>query len=172
MIREKKTKKEVTGNGAFLVIILLAVGIIAMSAVVGYIENRFGIKRLENIIYLLIIVVAYFLIKNYLTEYRYSFFDEELIVEKILGKKTTPITTIKTKEIVQFGVLSEIDWLDKEMNVDYCDINKRKAYAIKYVKKGETRVITLSPSAELIVNINKSMKSKDFDEVDKEKLIK
>ncbi len=172
MIREKKNKKELSGNRAFFAVILLSLSIIIMSSVVGFIENRFGIKNLENIIYLIIIIVAYFLIKNYLTEFRYSFIDDELIVEKILGKKVTPIATIKVKEIEHFGKLSEIDWLNKDMYVDYCDIHKRKAYAIKYIKNGETRVITLTPSEELIAHIKKSLESRDYDEVDEEKLIK
>ena len=69
MIREKKTKKEASGNGAFLVVIGLSVFIIILSSLVGYIENRFGINGLENIIYVVLVVVAFFLIKNYLIEY-------------------------------------------------------------------------------------------------------
>ena len=172
MIREKKAKKQVSGNKAFLVVILLSVGIIILSTLVGFIENRFGIKRLENVIYIIVLIVAYFLIKNYLTEYRYSFIDDELIVEKILGKKTTPIVTIKTREIEHFGKLSDIDWVDKEMHVDYCDINKGRAYAIKYIQKNETKIITLSPSEELIMHIKKAIEARDYDEVVEEKLIK
>ncbi len=172
MIREKKTKKEVSGNGAFLTIILLSVGIIFMSSIIGYVENKVGIKHMDYIIYILIVVIAYFLIKNYLTEFRYSFIDDELIVEKILGKRITPIVTIKTKEIEHFGKLSDIDWLNKDMHVDYCDISKRKAYAIKYSKNGEVRVLTLTPSEELVAHINKSLESRDYDELDEEKLLK
>lgn len=171
MIREKKTKREVSGNMAFLVVIVVSVGIILLSSLVGYIQNAFGIKYLENIIYVVLIVVAFFLIKNYLTEYRYSFFDDELIVEKILGKRVTQIASIKIRTIEHFGKLTEIEWADKEMHVDYCDIHKRKAHAIKYVKNGETKVITFSPSEDLIFHIQKSMDSKDFDEVDEEKII-
>lgn len=171
MIREKKTRKEVSGNMAFYVVILLSVGIILLSSLVGYIENNFGIQRLEYIIYAIIFVTAYFLIKNYLTEYRYSFFDNELIIEKILGKKVTRIASIKSREIEYFGKMSGADWDDKEIQVDYCDVNKRNAYAIKYIKNGVTKVLTLNPSNELIMHIQKSIDAKDYDDIDEDKII-
>jgi len=172
MIREKRTRKEVSGNMAFLVIIALSVGIIILSSLVGYIENRFGIERLEYIIYAIIFVTAYFLIKNYLTEYRYSFFDNELIIEKILGKQVTQIASIKSREIEYFGKISGADWDEKEIQVDYCDVNKRNAYAIKYKKTGVAKVLTLNPSEELILHIQKSIDAKDYDELDEDKIIR
>jgi len=172
MIREKKTKREESGGAAFLTVVLLSVGIIFLSSLVGYIENRFGIERLENIIYLILIVVAYILIRKYLTEYRYSFFDDELIVEKILGKKITQVAIIKTREITYFGKLADTDWNDKEMHVDYCDVRKRNAYCIKYLREGAARALTMNPSEELIMHIQKALETRDFDELDEEKLIK
>jgi len=172
MIREKKTKKEVSGNMAFLVVIALSIGIIILSSLVGYIENSFGIEGLEYIIYAIIFVAAYFLIKTYLTEYRYSFFDNELIIEKILGKRVTQIASIKSREIEYFGKISGTDWDENELQVDYCDVNKRNAYAIKYIKGGITKVLTLNPSKELILHIQKSIETKDYDELDEDKIIR
>jgi len=172
MIREKRTKKEVSGNRAFVVVILLSIGIIFLSSLVGYLQNQFGIMHLEKIIYVIVIVVAYFLIKNYLTEYRYSFFDNELIIEKILGKRTTQIATIKSRQIAFFGKLSEIEWDNKDMHIDHCDVSKKEAYVIKYVQHEMTKLLTLNPSEDLVMHIQKSVEAKDFDEVDEEKLIK
>lgn len=172
MIREKKTRKEVSGNMAFLLVILLSVGIIILSSLVGYIENNFGIQRLEYIIYIIIFITAYFLIKNYLTEYRYSFFDNELIIEKILGKKVTQIASIKSREIEYFGKISGVDLNENELQIEYCDVNKRDAFAIKYVKSGVTKVITLNPSDELILHVQKSIDARDYDELDEDKIIR
>lgn len=172
MIREKKTRREVSGNMAFLVVIILSVGIIILSTLVGYIENKFGIQGLEYIIYVIIFITAYILIKSYLTEYRYSFFDNELIIEKMLGKKITQIASIKSREIEYFGKIIGTDWDENEIHVDYCDVNKRRAYAIKYVKNGVAKVLTLNPSEELILHVQKSIDAKDYDELDEDKLIR
>ncbi|MEX1378152.1 MAG: hypothetical protein AB1Z23_11865 [Eubacteriales bacterium] len=172
MIREKKTKKEVSGNRAFLVVILLSFVIIIMSSFVGYLENNFGIKHLEKIIYIAIVVIAYFLIKNYLTEYRYSFFDNELIVEKILGKKITSVATIKSKEIEYFGKASDTFINKKEIEIINCYVYKKNAYAIKFTQDDITKAILINPSEDLILQIKKSLEAKDFDEVEEEKLIK
>lgn len=171
MIREKKTRREVSGNSAFIVMILLSVGIIILSTIVSYVQNTFGINHLQNIIYVILIVVAYFLLKSYLTEFRYSFFDDELIIEKILGKRITPIASIKSRDIEYFGKLADVDWTDKDLHVDYCDIYKRKAHVIKYNKKGEIMALTFSPSDELILHIQKSIEARDFDEVEEDKFI-
>ncbi len=172
MIRERKGKKDISGNSAFIIVILLSISIIFLSSMVGYIENKFGINYLENIIYVFLIVVAYFLIKNYLTEFRYSFFDDEFIVEKILGKKIIPIASIKIREVEYFGKLSDIDLSSKDIIVDNCDVYKKDAYAIKYLRNGERKAITISPSEELIIHIKKSLEARDYDEVEEEKILK
>lgn len=89
MIREKRTQRDVSSNKAFFIVILISICMIFLSSIVGYIQNTFGIRYLESIIYIIVVVVAYVLIKNYLTEYRYSFFDSEIIIEKMLGKKNS-----------------------------------------------------------------------------------
>ena len=172
MIREKKTKKEVSGNRSFLVVIFLSFVIIFMSSFVGYIENTFGIKHLEKIIYVAIVVIAFFLIKNYLTEYRYSFFDNELIVERILGKKITPVATVKSREIEQFGKAPEVDINKKEIETFNCYVHKRAAYTIKFMQDEKAKAILFNPSEDLILQIKKSLEARDFDEVKEEKLIK
>ena len=107
-----------------------------------------------------------------MTEYRYSFFDNELIIEKILGKKVTQIATIKSREIEYFGKISGVDLNETELQIDYCDVNKRDAYAIKYVKSGATKVVTLNPSDELILHVQKSIDARDYDELDEDKIIR
>lgn len=172
MIREKKTKKEASGNKAFLIVILISIGMIVLSSLVGFVESRFGILHLETIIYFIVIIAAYILIKNYLTEFRYSFFESELIIEKLLGKKVTPIATIKARDIQYFGKVSDTDWTDKEMHIDYCDINKRKSYAIKYIHDSIIKAVTLNPSEELIFQIQKALDTKHYEEVNEDKIIK
>lgn len=171
MIREKASNKDMSGKRGFYIIVAISVGTVFLSTIVGYIQKRFNINHLEWIIYGLLIVTAYIVIKRYITEYRYSFFDDELIVEQIIGKKIEPVASIRTWEIKYFGKISKAKWGDNTV-ITKCDVNKTGTYAIIYEKDGTEHVVTLSPSEELITQVKTAMDTLHYTEVNEDKIIK
>lgn len=172
MIREKVTQKSTSGNKGFLLVIALSVGIIVLSSIVGYIENTFDIKHLELIIYAILVFVSTVLIRRYLTEYRYSFLDDELIIEKILGNRVTPVVNIRTWDIEFFGHISDSDWKNDDIQITSCDIDKTNAYVIAYTKDEVKYAITFSPTENFIQQLQTAIDTIHYEQMEEDTIIK
>lgn len=157
MIREIATRKGSSGSKGLLLIIVISVFIIAMSSLVGFVENEFGVKHLEYIIYVILFGLGYFIIQHIITQYRYSLFDDEIIFEKMLGKKITPIANIFIWDILVFEKAnsSEKVKITKSFKL-YADSSNK--WSLTYKKGDEIYEAVFSPSNEfanqLIAAIN------------------
>lgn len=158
MIREKVTNKGTSGNKGFMLIVMVSASVILLSTIIGYIQNTFGIRHLEYIIYAGLIVFSIFLMRKYITEYRYSFFDDEIIIEKMLGNRITPVANIRTWNIQHFGKFSDSDWKDENLKVDFYDVERKDASVMVCKDHNGMRAIVFNPSVEFVDQLQKTMK--------------
>lgn len=147
MIREIATRKETSGYKGLLLIFAMAVFIIAMSSLVGFIENEFGIKHLEYIIYLILFGLGFFVIQYFITQYRYSLFDDELILEKMLGKRITPVANIFIWDILSFEKVNSSEKVKIAKSYKLYTDNSNK-WSMTYNKDNEIYEAIFSPTKE------------------------
>lgn len=171
MIREKTARREASGSKKFLLIVIVSVVIFIMSAIVGYFQNTFKIYNLEIVIYVSLLVFIIVLIKLYFTEYRYSFFEDEIIIEKLLGKKITPLVSVRIWDITYFGPILDNNWQEDEMKIDSCDVSKKDVTLILYSNKGAKCALTFNPSKELISQVQRAIKNKDSNLISENEII-
>ena len=171
MIREKIASRQTSGSKRFLLVIIVSVVIFLMSAIVGYIERTFEIYNLEIVIYVSLFVLIIVLIKRYLTEFRYSFFEDEIIIEKLLGSKVTPLVSVRIWDIVYFGPIVDNTWREDEMRIDSCDVSKKDVTLLLYTNKGVKCAVTFNPSKELIEQVKRAMVNKHLNHISENETI-
>ena len=131
-----------------------------MSGLVGYLRSEFGIKYLEYVLYLFLIGLALFIVKRYVTEYRYSLFSDEIIFEKIVGKRQTPLLVVRVWEIVKTGSIHDDDYDPKSMELFDLTFNKSSAKYILFKHNGEEKLVVYSPSVDFLRQLDRAMSSR------------
>lgn len=166
MIREIATRKSSTGYKGLLIIVFIAVMIIAMSTLVGFIENNFGIKNLEYIIYFILLGLAIFVIQYFVTQYRYSLFDDELIIERMLGNKITPIVSVFIWDIISFEKVAKDNGKDKEkISKSYnLFVQHSNRWSLIYKKDEEFLEAVFSPSEDFIRQLKRAINGRQHKE--------
>ena len=147
MIREIATRKGSSGYKGLLLIVAIAVFIIAMSSLVGFIENEYGVKNLEYFIYLILFGLGFFVIQHFITQYRYSLFDDQLIFEKMLGKKIIPIDDVFIWDILAFEKYNSSEKVKITKSYKLYADNSNK-WSLTYKKENEIYEAVFSPSDE------------------------
>jgi hypothetical protein len=149
MIRETATRKGSLGYKGLLLIVAIAAVIILMSWLIGYVENALGIHNLEYIIYALLLALGVFVLQHFVTQYRYSLFDDELILEKLLGKRITPVVNVFIWDILSFekNNSSEKVKIAKSYSLFTDGSNK---WSLTFKKDGEIYEAVFSPSEDFV----------------------
>ncbi len=159
MIREIATRKGSDGTRGILLILAIAVIIIFMSSVIGYFENTYGIKGLEYIIYAVLMVICYFVVQHFLVQYRYSLFDDELLIEKMLGKRVTPVVDVFIWDILSFEKAnsSEKVKISKAYRLFADSTNK---WSITFKKDDEIFEAVFSPSDDFVSQLESAIENR------------
>ncbi len=151
MIREIATRKSSAGYKGLLLIAAITIFVIFLSVLIGFIENYFGVKNLEYVIYVLLIGLSFFVIKYYVTQYRYSLFDDELIIERMLGKRIHIIVNVFIWDVVSFRPHVKSDESDKIITKTHkLYVQQANRYSIVYTKDDVTYEAVFSPSEEFV----------------------
>ncbi len=165
MIREIATSKGTSGSKGLILIIAVAVTVILLSMLVGYIQTTFGIAHMEYLIYIGLIILGVVLIRRYITQYRYSLFDDEIIFERIIGKKETPALVLRMWEIKGVKSLDEVENKDlDERNILRLNVERKDAWLILYEKDEESNGVIFNPSREFIEQLKKTLKTPQKEE--------
>jgi len=163
MIREVATRKGSSGYKGLLLIIAITVFIILMSSLIGYMENVFGIKHLEYIIYAMLLVLSFFVIQLFITQYRYSLFDDELILEKMLGKKITPVVNVFIWDILSFEKNNSSEKVKIAKSHKLYSENANK-WSLIYKHNNEIYEALFSPSDEFVNQLLRAINSRQHKE--------
>jgi hypothetical protein len=86
----------------------VTVCVVLLSGAVDYLEERLNVHHAEYFIYVALILLGVYVIRKYLTEYRYSLFDDEVIVDRIIGSRSAPMLVLRMREIEEQGRLDEL----------------------------------------------------------------
>lgn len=159
MIREIATRKSSTGYKGLLLIFIMTVIIVFLSVLVGYVERTFGIKNLEYIIFVILLGVGVFVIYYFVTQYRYSLFDDELIIESILGKKITIVVDVFIWDIVTFDkVENKVNKNDKKITkIHNLSVQHANKWVVTYKKGEEICKAVFNPSNEFVNQLQRAI---------------
>ena len=161
MIREVATRKSSMGYRGLLLIFIITILVLLASSLVGYIQNNFGIRHLEYIVYFMLIAFGVFVIRYFVTQYRYSLFDDQLIIERMLGKRIDIIVNIYIWDIVSFDEAKKHSKEEKKkMKTFKLYVQHTDKYSIIYKKNDETFEAVFNPSQEFISQLNTAIEQR------------
>ena len=166
MIREIATSKGSSGSKGLILIIVVAVAVILLSMLVGYIQTTFGINHMEYLIYIGLIVLGAVLMRRYITQYRYSLFKDEVIFERIIGKKEIPALVLRMWEIKKVKPLDEVDNKDlNERNILRLSVDRKDAWMILYEKDKQASGVIFNPSQGFVDQLKKTLETPQTEEI-------
>lgn len=145
---------------SILMVTVITVCVVLMSGIVGYFRNNLGIRNTEYVIYILLIVLGLYIVKKYLTEYRYSLFDDEVIIDRIVGNRVEALLVLRVREIEEHGLLSEMSE-DKRQYVERiikANIRKIRCHYILFHRNGKRQMLVYNPTDEFAEALKKGLK--------------
>jgi hypothetical protein len=159
MIREIATRKGSSGYKGLLLIIAITAFVIIMSSLIGMVENATGLDNLEYIIYAMLVVLGFFVIHHFITQYRYSLFDDELIIEQMLGKKITPVVNVFIWDILSFEKINSTEKVKIARSYKLYADNSNK-WSITFKKDCEIYEAVFSPSDEFVGQLKSAIEKR------------
>lgn len=152
-MRERLKRKQLsTPMGILLIVLLLAV-IVVLSAIIFVIADYFNIGSiLEYVKYLLFIVIGVIIIRKWITEYEYALIDDELYVDRYIGKRPRRLFSVRMSHITYVGKNLHDDYKGKIHRLTYKSKRSDVTYIV-FVEKDEKKCAFFSPSEALLSKI-------------------
>ncbi len=158
MIREIATRKSSTGYKGLFIIIMIAVIVISLSVLVGYLENNFDIYYLEYLIFFMLLGFGVFVLRYFITQYRYSLFDDEFIIERMIGKKLTTVVDVFIWNIISFKKTVEKPTKNIKIIKTYkLFVQHTNKWSLVYKKDDELFEALFNPSENFIRQLNRAI---------------
>lgn len=143
-MKERLSRKKLSVPLGILVILALFAGILVLSAVVFVATDALGLRQYYQLVVLaLLIVLGVFIVRRWLTEYEYAVIDDELIIDRYIGKRGKNLLRIRLKSIVSLG--REKPGYKKPQRLTYRSKRSGVTYIV-YKQDGEELCVYFSPS--------------------------
>lgn len=135
---------------AFVIIFVGVFVIYFLASFIVYAGARLGVPYLEYAVYALLIAAGYFILRDWLTSYRYALSETELLLEKYTGKRMSQREVIELRAIESFGPYKKGAGDPKpEGGTLLFGYKKRVDMALTVRADGTRYLILLQPDAEL-----------------------
>ncbi|MBU5437066.1 hypothetical protein KQI42_03530 [Tissierella sp. MSJ-40] len=142
-------------------IFLLILGSVFLINFVIFVVNRY-VERypyISNIIVIFLTVISCTLILiNYFSKYSYTIFDEQIIFNRIIGKREFEMLRLSSSDVI--AVYSYNKEIKKKKYIHNFTFKKEREnlYLGEYKKDGKVETFLFSPSEKLLKELNKELK--------------
>lgn len=152
-MRERLKRKQLSAPIGILSIVLLLAVIIILSAVIFVIADYFNIGGiLDYAKYLLFIIIGVIIIRKWITEYEYVLVDNELFIDRYIGKRPRRLLSLKLTHITYIGKRVPDDYSGKIHRLTYKSKRSDVTYIV-YIEKDQKRCAYFSPSDSMLSKI-------------------
>lgn len=152
-MRERLKRKQLSAPMGILLVILLVAIMVILSAVIFVIADYFNIGGiLDYVKYLLFIVIGILIIRKWITEYEYALIDDELFVDRYIGKRPRRLLSVKLSHVTYIGKRIPDDYSGKINRLTYNSRRSDVTYIV-YVEKDEKNCAYFSLSDSMLSKI-------------------
>lgn len=149
-MKERLKRKKLPAMLEILVILGLFLGIVLLAALIYVAADAlrsigWNTTFMQYIEYVILIVAGVLIVKHWMTEYEYALIDDELIIDRYLGRNPKSLLRIKLSAIVSLGA----DAPDIR-KIDRFTFKKKDIVYMVYKQNGQQKCAMFSPSEDLL----------------------
>jgi len=154
-MKERLSRKKLSAWLGILTILGLLTGVVLLAAII-YVAadamraaglNPFFMQYVE---YVILIVAGIFIVRRWMTEYEYNLIDDELIIDRYIGRNPRNLLRIRLNAIVT--VSKKQPDIKKKDRLTFRSKSKGVVYIV-YRQNGEQKCMYFSPSDKLLALI-------------------
>ena len=153
-MKERLKRKQLSAVAGILSILVLLASIVIVMMVMFVLADAFNAPYLKYAEYALFILMGVLIIRYWVTEYEYAVIDDELFVDRYLGKRQRPLLSIKLKDIVHIGNSLPDGYKGKSHRLTFKSKRRGVVYIV-YRCGSDKKCVYFSPSDKMLSLINK-----------------
>jgi hypothetical protein len=151
-MKERFARKKLPTWLGILTILGLLIGVVLLAAVIYVAADAmkaagWNTSFMQYVEYVLLIIVGIFIVRHWMTEYEYDLIDDELIVDRYIGRRPRNLLRIRLHSIVSVGK-DEPD-IKKKDRLTFRSKSKGVTYIV-YKQNSEHKCMYFSPSDKLL----------------------
>jgi hypothetical protein len=154
-MKERFTRKKLAAWLGILVILGLLLGVIVLAAIIYVVADAmkaagWDVWYMQYLEYIILIALGIFIVRYWMTEYEYDVIDDELIIDRYIGKRPRNLLSVKLGAIVSVETkrpdikkMDRLTFKSKRSDVKY----------MVYKQNGQQKCLYFSPSDDLLALI-------------------
>lgn len=151
-MKERLTRKKLSTWLGILIILGLLMGVVLLAAVIYVTADAmkaagWNTTFMQYVEYVILIILGILIVRHWMTEYEYDLIDDELIVDRYLGRHPRNLMRIRLSSIVSVGKTEPN--IKKKDKLTFRSKSKGVVYII-YKQNGEQKCLYFSPSEDML----------------------
>jgi hypothetical protein len=155
-MKERYRRKQLSTIVGILVTIGLVAAILFLHMLMSAINTYLKITFMEYIEYVLFILIGLAIVRKWITEYEYAIVDDELFVDRYLGKRSRRVFEIPLRQIIHIGESLPSDYRGKKQRLTFASKRKGVVYIV-FIKNDDKKCAYFSPSDKMLGIIKERM---------------
>lgn len=147
MYKQTVQRKQRNAFISILLVVLLVFAILLAADLIGYAARLIGFAGAEYVVYVLLILLAVYIVRNRLTSYCYALSETELLLERLIGNRVRGREVIPLKSVAGYGAYEKQMKKGERLVFAYKPYEAAKILSV--CEGGETYTIIISPDAEM-----------------------
>lgn len=151
-MKERLTRKKLSTWLGILIILGLLMGVVLLAAVIYVTADAmkaagWNITFMQYVEYVILIILGILIVRHWMTEYEYDLIDDEIIVDRYIGRHPRNLMRIRLSSIVSVGK-TEPD-IKKKDKLTFRSKSKGVVYIV-YKQNNEQKCLYFSPSEDML----------------------
>ncbi len=150
-MKERLTRKKLSTWLGILAVLGLLLGVVVLAAVIYVAADAmqaagWNTTFMQYVEYAILIIIGILIVRHWMTEYEYNLIDDELIVDRYIGRNPRNLLRLRLSSIVSVGK-QEPDM--KKVRLTFRSKSKGVVYIV-YKQNGEQKCMYFSPSNDML----------------------
>lgn len=147
-MKERYKRKQLSAIMGVLVTVGLFAAILFLHMLMTAINNVLSISFMVYVEYVLFILIGIAIVRKWITEYEYVIVDNELVVDRYIGKRPRRLFEIKLGQIIYIGDTLPSDYTGKMQRLTFLSRRRGVVYIV-FIKNDEKKCVFFSPSEKM-----------------------
>ncbi len=155
-MKERYKRKQLSTIFGILIVIGLVAAILFLHILMIAVGKVLDISFMEYIEYVLFILIGIAIVRKWITEYEYAVVDDELFVDRYIGKRPRRLFEIKLGQIIYIGDTLPGDYKGKKQRLTFASKRKGVIYIV-FIKNDDKKCVYFSPGEKMQDMIRRRM---------------
>ncbi len=147
-MKERYKRKQLSTIFGILIVIGLVAAILLLHMLMTAINNVLNISFMEYIEYVLFILIGIAIVRKWITEYEYAIVDDELFVDRYIGKRPRRLFETRLGQIIYIGDTLPSDYTGKKQRLTFASRRRGVVYIV-FIKDDDKKCVFFSPSEKM-----------------------